>query len=107
MDGRVPEPKGPAMSDEETTIEEMRDRWVSAAQCHIASIERYGALCMSILAAIADGRSQRYILELVGDSMNACDHVDDESEALWNRAAKETGEMSAGEAAVYEQQAYA
>lgn len=47
---------------------------------------RYDALCMGIMHAIADGKDLDEVLDLVGDSMNNCDHVDDESIALFGKA---------------------
>lgn len=47
---------------------------------------RYDALCMDIMQAVADGKPMDDVLDIVGDSMNNCDHVDDESMALFDRA---------------------
>jgi hypothetical protein len=48
--------------------------------------ERYDALCMDIMGAIADGKGLAEVLDLVGDSMDNCDRVDEESAALFNKA---------------------
>lgn len=53
---------------------------------YLAAQQRYEAVCMEIMHCVADGGSLSEVLEIVGDSMNACDCVDDESIALWDRA---------------------
>lgn len=57
-----------------------------AMLAHLGAIQQYDDLCMTIMRKVADGGSLADVLQIVGDAMNACDHVDDENVALWNEA---------------------
>jgi len=63
----------------------------SFARMYARSVERYDDLGMGVLRKIADGASLLDVLNFVGDQLNECDHVDDESITLWERAAAVAG----------------
>ena len=59
------------------------DDWINAWK---SVLDAYDALCMDIMNAIADGRTLDDVLDIVGDSMNSRDHVDEESVELFDKA---------------------
>jgi ferritin-like metal-binding protein YciE len=86
MDATQPRPVPDDAADKAELLALATRDWISATAGHMRAIEHYDALCMDILRTIADGKGLADVVQLVGDSMNECDHIDDEAEALWDRA---------------------
>lgn len=59
----------------------------SFARMYARAVERYDDLGMGVMQKIADRCSLTDVLNFVGDQLNECDNADDESIALWKRAA--------------------
>ena len=54
----------------------------SFARCHVQAVHRYAGLTRDLLILASKGRWSD-LLERMGDDMDACDCVDEESEALY------------------------
>lgn len=68
------------------TIATALERGERSDRCHVDAVKRFAALCTALMQSIAEGEPQFAQLELIGDSCDACDCVDDESIALYERA---------------------
>jgi hypothetical protein len=64
------------------------DSWI---RTYLDAARRFDSLCMDLFRRIAGGASLADVVDLVGDYMDGCDRVDDESIAAFNAAKTAAG----------------